>query len=138
MGSGSWLGLEGVKAVLLAADDLGPQTLLSDKLLENRSKLELAQLTINADAATFGQFAIAVFDAAADGDLVAGELIRQASQFAQLVIKRMHDFGAPLISLTGSVAHALVTYFNPDVQALISDPQATPQAGAILFAKQHN
>ncbi|MBU3020529.1 BadF/BadG/BcrA/BcrD ATPase family protein [Aestuariibacter sp. A3R04] len=136
LGSGSWLGLEAVKAVLLAADELGPETLLQELLLANTSSVELAQKTVNGDATIFGRFAPLVFEAAAKGDAVAEGLLNQAAAFAERVIRKMTTFGAPETVLIGSVAHALRSRLAPQIQELITEGEASPQAGAILFAKQ--
>ena len=136
MGSGSWLGLEAVKAVLLAEDALGPQTAMTALLLKGSSAINLAQETVNADASVFGRYAPLVFQAAEDGDAVAEGLLRQATEFAEQVVQKIADFGAPKTVLTGSVANALKPLFRPATQAFLSEPESSPQEGAILYAKQ--
>ncbi len=135
-GSGSWLGLEAVKAVLLAEDQLAPQTILQNLLLAGENKTVLAQHTVNANATTFGQYAPAVFEAASQNDEVAQNLLRQATQFAESVIEKLTDFGAPRVTLIGSVANALLPLMSAETQLTIHAAKASPQEGAIMFARQ--
>ena len=135
-GSGAWLGLEAVKAVFLAEDELAPATLLQELLLEGKDKTELAQLTANADATHFGQYAPKVFDAAAKGDKVALALLSDAAGFADAVIDKLFAFGAPHVALIGSVGNALLPRMSQQSQALVCPLQASPQEGAIMFARQ--
>ncbi len=135
-GSGSWLGLEAVKAVLLAEDKLGPDTMLSDLLLSDTSLLALANKTVNGDAYTFGQYAPLVFKAAQQGDHVATHLLDEATTLAENVILKMVAFGAPKTVLIGSVANALFSRFSNKVKGYITQEKASPQCGAILLAQQ--
>ncbi|AFT94257.1 BadF/BadG/BcrA/BcrD type ATPase [Alteromonas macleodii str. 'Balearic Sea AD45'] len=134
--SGSWLGLEAIKAVILAEDELGPDTLLTRLILNKKSAIELAQQTVNAGASVFAKYAPFVFEAADKGDTVANELINEASDFAAHVIARMINFGVANIALVGSVAHALYPRLPQHLKQHIISQHGSPQAGAILLLQQ--
>jgi N-acetylglucosamine kinase-like BadF-type ATPase len=79
LGSGSWLGREGVRAVLRARDGLGPATVLTDADPAHRRRHVPDRLggRAAAPARLLATFAPAVLDAADQGDAAAGSATRR-------------------------------------------------------------
>jgi len=112
--SGSWFGLEAVKAVLLAQDGLAQATLLSDLLFAHHgiapgadSNAALASLYLGKGQNSYGQLAPLVFQAIAQQDAVALQLRQQALQFVEQVVLRLLDLGAPDVGFVGSLGALL-------------------------------
>lgn len=112
--SGSWFGLEAVKAVLLAKDGLAEATLLSDLVLSHHgiaagadSNAALASLYLGQGQNRYGQLAPLVFQAMAQGDAVALALRAQALAFVERVVLRLLELGAPDVGFVGSVGALL-------------------------------
>ncbi|GLS25165.1 BadF/BadG/BcrA/BcrD ATPase family protein [Marinibactrum halimedae] len=136
-GSGSWFGLEAVKAVLLAVDEVGPSTQLTEKLLANHTALSLATVLQNAPAQQFAQFAPLVFECAQAGDDVSLSLIRDAAEFVQRVMQRFIHQGIHNIAFCGGVAPVLMPWLDASFTDYIVPAKAKPEHGALLFAQQH-
>lgn len=105
--SGSWFGLEAVKAVLLARDGLAPATVLSDSLLADDDPAALASQYLGQGQAVYARLAPLVLSAAAEGDAVALRIRREAVQFVEAVVRRLIALGAPSVGLVGSIAAQL-------------------------------
>lgn len=134
--SGSWFGLEAVKAVLLDADGIGPRTSLTEKLLHGTTAMGLAEQLMHANATDFARFAPQVFDEAALGDAVSLTLIEQGAAFINGVIRRLLATGVERLSLVGGIAPRIAPWLDPDLSARIGPSRASPEEGAILFARQ--
>lgn len=106
-GSGSWFGLEAVKAVLLAQDGLAPPTVLSSSLLTDADSAQLASQYLGQGPAVYARLAPLVLSAAAEGDIVALRIRREALQFVEQVILKLQSLGAPTVGLVGSIAAQL-------------------------------
>lgn len=81
LGGGSWIGREGVRAALRARDGLGPATALTDAVRAHIAPASDAIAWLAGDVPVARQLATVaplVLDAAAAGDTVARELIREA------------------------------------------------------------
>ena len=137
--SGSWFGLELVKAVLVDNDGVGPTTSMTPAVLANEDIVSLATRTNNAAPDIFGRFAPMVFEHAKQGDEVAQQLVKTGAEFISRVIKKLLDNQVPRISLVGGVAPCIVDSLNSDYQQYLCEPKASPEFGAMLYArKEHN
>lgn len=112
--SGSWFGLEAVKAVLLANDGLAPRTQLTDLVLSHHgispaadSNAALASLYLGQGQNTYGQLAPLVFQAMAQGDAVALTLRAEALAFVERAVLRLLELGAPEVGFVGSIGALL-------------------------------
>jgi len=105
--SGSWFGLEAVKAVLLARDGLAPATVLSSSLLAEADAAQLASQYLGQGPAIYARLAPLVLSAAAEGDVVALRIRREALQFVEQVVRHLQSLGAPIVGLVGSIAAQL-------------------------------
>jgi len=136
--SGSWIGYQGVQAVLLAADKLAEPTLLTQLLNEkfNAKGLELADKLVGASACEYGALAPLVFAASARRDVVALDIIYQSCDFINRVIRLLADTAPPRISMIGGVGERVIDQLDKAVVALLSAPIQTPEQGALHFARQ--
>ncbi|CAM3000527.1 BadF/BadG/BcrA/BcrD ATPase family protein [Shewanella amazonensis] len=134
--SGSWFGLEAVKAVLLDADGIGPGTSLTGKLLQGTNAMALAEQLMHANATDFARFAPQVFEQAGAGDAVSLSLIEQGATFINGVIRRLLATGIDSLSLVGGIAPLMQPWLAPDLSTRIRTAKASPEEGAILFARQ--
>lgn len=137
-GSGSWLGLQAVKAVLLAHDGIGPYTSLITGMTKNEDIMSLATRLNHGTSTEFATFAPLVFEHAKQGDLLAKALIEQATEFLQRVILRLNDLGVEEVVLVGSVALRLQNRLKATVNQAIVPGKASAEYGAMLLAKQYN
>ncbi|GAB3020714.1 glucosamine kinase nucleotide-binding domain-containing protein [Bowmanella dokdonensis] len=135
-GSGSWLGLEAVKAALLHHDKLGPATGLTDRLLTDCNATQLAEQLMHAQATDFARYAPLVFELAGFGDQVASLLVRQAADFVERVVQRLLYLGAAPVAITGGLSQPLKSWLSEDCQAHLCPAQAGPEQGAVMFARQ--
>lgn len=106
--SGSWFGLEAVKAVLLARDGLAPATVLTERLPDAETSASLANQYLGQGPAVYARLAPLVLQAALDGDAVALGIRAEAVQFVEAVVRRLLAVGAPAVGLVGGIAGQLV------------------------------
>jgi N-acetylglucosamine kinase-like BadF-type ATPase len=113
-GSGHWIGLEGVRAIFRAIDQRRSTT-LENAVLQAwslESLKHLIQRGNSTDLRDFATLAPLVVDCAANGDVVASEVLRRAGQelgrLVELVIRHMEEmegsaFIVPNVALAGSI-----------------------------------
>jgi N-acetylglucosamine kinase-like BadF-type ATPase len=101
-GSGSWMGLQALRALVRAADGRGPGTLLQDVVLSHlglRSPEELVRWAEGASKRTLAALAPVVLDAADQGDAVArrlaGRAARELAGAAAAVRDALEPWSAP-------------------------------------------
>jgi glucosamine kinase len=105
-GSAVWLGREAVRAVLRALDGRGPETALTDLLIDAPGSSEdraqaLVVATFAAPPAALGRFAPMVGAAAAGGDPVAAAIVAEGA--AQLLHSLRTVGGRPPVVLAGGL-----------------------------------
>ncbi|MCL1036808.1 ATPase [Shewanella submarina] len=136
-GSGSWLGLEAVKAVLLAVDGLGPETSLTQCLMPDDDPLKLATEFQNSSPTSYATLAPHVLTEAEKGDYVAGQLMQDAAEFVSKVIRRMRFIGVNQIVLSGSISRFVMPYLSDSDTGALTLARYSPQEGAIMMAMRH-
>jgi N-acetylglucosamine kinase-like BadF-type ATPase len=119
-GSGHWIGLEGVRAIFRAIDQRRSTT-LENAVLQAwslESLKHLIQRGNSTDLRDFATLAPLVVDCAANGDVVASEVLRRAGQelgrLVELVIRHMEEmegsaFIVPNVALAGSILGNVAT-----------------------------
>ena len=146
-GSGAWFGLQCVEKVLLALDGVGEETLLVELLfthLNINNALALVEQVQNQSSTFYAEFAHLVLKAAEKNDPVALAIIESGihylSKLAVQLQAEVQQLMAPNeslnIALLGGLAQSLLPYFNDDVRQLFVSAKASPEIGAVLFAKQ--
>jgi len=137
-GSGAWLGLEAIKAILLASDNLGPQTSLSDPiadLLQAKGVMIVDKL-FGARSADYARFAIYVMDAADAGDEVAVRIVKDGAAYMSDVARRLWATQPGRMSIIGGLAPRLVPWMDADIANRLSPALNQPEFGAVYFARQ--
>jgi glucosamine kinase len=135
-GSGSWFGLEVIKAVLLDADGIGQATSMTQAVFQDHTVLSLAEKLNNAPAQEFARYAPLVFKHAIQGDEVAKKLIEQGVVFVNSVMQKLLQTGSPCIAFVGGISAHIQAYLDSQYTAYIVEPIASPEEGAMYFALQ--
>ena len=149
-GSGGWLGLEGLRAVVRAVDGRGPATMLTDRLLHELGLSDARDLIpwlYRADeprTPAIARLAGHVLDAAEAGDAVARSLVARAAdelaQAANAVIRALNmrrpaiAFAGGLLSADNPLSAALCARLDLPARPVAQYP---PVIGAVLLAREH-
>jgi glucosamine kinase len=137
MGSGAWIGLEAVKAILLADDNLGPQTKLTAAVCEklDTDPLGLIEHLSKASSNEFAKLAPLVFAAVEQGDELAAEIIRVGAAYIESVANQLLESNPPRLSMIGGISPLLFDWFDEALIERISPPLEQPEQGALYFAR---
>jgi len=147
-GSGYWLGLEGLRAVLRAADGRGPETALTTSLLPAlglegaRALIPWLYRSAMLRTPQVASLAPLVLAAARLGDLCAAEIVARGAQelaLAAHAVMRRLALSAPRIAFAGG----LLSTPNPLSESLcrllaldeLPQPLHPPVLGAVLLAR---
>ncbi len=149
-GSGGWLGLEGLRAVVRAADGRGPATVLTDRLLRELNLSDARDLipwlyrVDEPRTPAIARLAGHVLDAAEAGDAVARSLVARAAdelaQAANAVIRALNmrhpaiAFAGGLLSADNPLSAALCARLDLPARPVAQYP---PVMGAVLLAREH-
>lgn len=136
--SGAWMGLEAIKAVLLASDNLGAQTCLVDLIgdhLQAKGVMIVDKMGA-AKSSDYAQLARFVFEAADLHDEVAVNILREGADYMSAVAEQLWQTAPNRMSLMGGLSGAIAPWLKPNVAAKLSNPISQPEFGAVYFAKQ--
>lgn len=137
-GSGAWMGLQAIQAVLLAADDLGPQTQLTESIgdfLQARGMMIVDKM-FGARQGDYAKFAIFVVDAADRGDAVAIGIVKEGAAYMTGVARKLWATHPGRMSIIGGLAPRLIPWMDKDMADQLSPVLYQPEFGAVYFAKQ--
>lgn len=134
--SGSWFGLEAVKAVLLDADGVGLPTRLTSIVLKDKNATELAEQYMNASATEYARLAPLVFELADLGDPVCLSFIQHGAAFINQVIRKLLSTQVSRVSMIGGISERIKPWLDPQLSLCINPALSSPEQGAILFARQ--
>jgi glucosamine kinase len=136
-GSGAWVGLEAIKAVLLAMDDLGPQTLLSRSLAQHLDceGLAMVEEMTGMPSRNYAKIAPLVFTAAEQEDSVALNILKEAGLYISALANKLLATNPQRLSMIGGVSMRLLPWLDEAIVAQVVDPIEQPEFGAIHFAK---
>ena len=137
-GSGAWMGLEAIKAVLLASDGLGPQTSLSDSIgnhLQAKGVMIVEKMA-GSKSSDYAKLAIYVLDAADQGDQVALSIVKSGADYMSALAEKLWETNPPRMSLIGGLSHRLLTWMSPSIAESLSPPLNQPEFGAVYYAKK--
>lgn len=137
-GSGAWMGLEALQAVLLASDNLGPATMLSHSIGEflQAEGVMIVDKMFGAKSSDYARFAIFVVDAADAGDAVAMGIVRDGAAYMSTVARRLWNTEPGRMSMIGGLAPRLTAWMDQDIVRNISPALYQPEFGAVYFARQ--
>lgn len=137
-GSGAWLGLEAMKATLLAVDDLGPETRLLGLLGAQLDAvgLDIIEAMAGATSQDYGALAPLVLQAAAEGDAVALGIVGEGAGYLSALAQRLLDNGATGFCMLGGLAPKITPWMDADIVSQIIPPRAQPDEGAVRLARE--
>lgn len=137
IGSGSWMGLKAVQAVLTAQDGLSAETRLTDVVAEilGARGVGVVEVMTGAKSSGFARLAPAVLKTAADGDAVALNIVKEGAGYIDQLARRLLAFQPPRLSMIGGLVEPLRPWLSEDVNAKVQAPLEQPEMGAIHFAR---
>lgn len=137
-GSGGWAGLQAIKAVLLAFDGVGPQTILSEMVHEllGAEGIAIVEKLGAAKAGDYAKFAPSVLKAARMNDEVAVAIMREGGDYLSAIADKLWATQPGRMSMIGGFAEPMQPWLRPDIAAGLSAPISQPEFGAVYFAKQ--
>lgn len=135
-GSGAWMGLEVLKAALLAMDELGPATDLLQAVEQQLGVNGLDIITAMAGARTrdYGALAPLAFAAAEAGDPVATGIIQEGAAYLDAMAGKLLDAGATSFCMLGGLSPRIQPWMRDEITRHIVQPQEQPDIGAVLYA----
>ncbi|MEH6519484.1 MAG: BadF/BadG/BcrA/BcrD ATPase family protein [Halioglobus sp.] len=137
-GSGAWLGLEAVKAILLADDGFGPVTALQQSICQQMQTdtLGVIEHLSGANSNHYAKLAPLVFTAANENDPVAQAILEEGVAYLSAVAERLCAAGPARISFLGGMGKYIIPRLPPDIAKRFSPPLHEPDHGAIFYARQ--
>ncbi len=139
IGSGAWLGLEACKNVLLSLDGIIDKSALTPLLLRHlniETASEMVEVIAHKPATFFAQMAWCVFRAVEQNDPLAISILTQGADYISNVARQLWKTNPPSISLIGGLSDLIKPWLADDIQPLLTEPKASPECGAIVFAQQ--
>lgn len=135
-GSGARIGWDAMRHTLNAADDLGPRSPLTDKLIKrfNDDPIAITSWSATAMPADYGALAPIVLGFADKGDSVALPIIKHHARAIVALARKLQSFGAERLALVGGLGSALLPWIELEQSALFSPTMHDPADGAILLA----
>ncbi|WP_341939488.1 N-acetylglucosamine kinase [Marinimicrobium sp. C2-29] len=139
-GSGAWMGLEAIKAVLLASDQLGPPTNLTEGVarLLGAKGIAIVEVMSGRPSSEYAKLAPLVFSAAEEGDDVAQKIVEEGASYISSMAYKLLDCQPGRLSLIGGLAARIEGWLAPGILKDLSIPLGPPEEGAILFARQRH
>jgi glucosamine kinase len=137
-GSGAWLGKMAVSHCLETLDGITPNNLLCEhvlSLLNCDNPYDLVSLTLEAKPAFYASIAPLILQLAASQQEDALLLVNQAATYINKLCHRLLIGNLDRLSLIGGITQPLLPYLDNQLQAIIRPAKATPEQGAILYAK---
>ena len=137
-GSGATLGRSALRHALLAHEQIVPGSALTRALMRrfDNDPVVLFEWAERARPCDWGTVAPAVFDAVAQDDAVALELVRDHAAATDLVLDRMIRLGAMRISLCGGLAGPLRPHLAARFDDVIVPARGDALDGALLLARE--
>lgn len=137
VGSGAWMGLECVKAVLLDSDGLGPETELTDLVAEQLQArgIMIVERLNGAKSSDYAKLAPLVFAAAENGDAVALAIVNDGAKYLTDVARKLWTLNPPRMAMLGGVSRRIVEWMDQDIAEKMSEPLNQPEFGAVHFAR---
>lgn len=138
--SGAWMGLQAIQSILLAADGLGPSTILTDLLGEylQAEGVMVVDKMFGAKQDDYAKFAVFVLEAADAGDEVACAIVKEGAAYMNAVAQKLLATNPERMSIIGGLAARLMGWMQKDITDQFSPALYQPEFGAVYFAKQQS
>lgn len=135
-GSGAWIGLQALQAVLLALDDLGEATQLTALVGEHLQAdgLEIIQRMRDAGTGEYARLAPLVFAAAQKQDPVAVAILQEGASYLSQLAERLWSIEPPRMAMLGGVSHKIKDWMRSDIVNRMSPALQQPEYGAVYHA----
>ncbi|MBU2887556.1 ATPase [Gilvimarinus agarilyticus] len=137
VGSGAWMGLECIKAVLLDSDDLGPKTAMTELVAEQLQArgIMIVERLNGAKSSDYAKMAPLVFAAAEQGDEIALSIVHEGAGYLTDVARKLWQLNPPRMAMLGGVSQRIVDWMDKDIAAKMSEALNQPEFGAVQFAR---
>jgi len=134
---GAWIGVEAIRAVLLANDGLGEKTSLTEAVDRSISATgnAIVEKMANARPSELARLAGLVFEAADAGDAVATEIIRRGAKHVDAVAARLWQAKPPAMSILGGLRELIVPWLDKETASKLTPPKYSPEIGAVVYAQ---
>ncbi|WP_417843038.1 BadF/BadG/BcrA/BcrD ATPase family protein [Thalassospira sp.] len=138
IGSGARIGKHALEKTLLAHEKIGSESDLTRQLMAHfhNSPEEMVSFAETAGPADYGQFTVSVFDAFDNDDTVAREIVGQACNANEQILRQLLAFGAPRLTLMGGIGQRMAGLMSDDIQKKLVPASGDALDGAILMAKR--
>ena len=135
--SGSWLGHELLKRVILCAEGVAPHSALTRAALARYDSPDaIYEFSIAATPAEFAELAPMVVQAAQNGDPVALELMHEGADYIVKALNAAGYKGQTPLCLTGGLGPQYAGFLPPAYGAKVVKPAGTALDGALLLAQR--
>jgi len=136
-GSAADLGRRALRHALQAMDGITPYSALATAIagrFDNQPD-KMVVWSETAESAGYGRFARSVFDAAEEGDEIAGKLIAQSAEDVALLIDALPARGIENICLVGGMAEAITPFLPERCGQYLKPKQGDALSGALMLAR---
>jgi glucosamine kinase len=136
--SGAWLGKKAISHCLETLDGLIEQNELSVRVLEKlncQNAQQVVNLTLDAKPSFYASLAPTVFELASQQQPDALALVHDASHYITKLSNKLLSSKPSRLSFIGGVTQVLIPYLPAALQTMIQPALASPEQGAIIFAK---
>jgi len=137
-GSGAWFGSHAIRCALESLDGIRPCSPLIDELMQYiqcEFAHQIVDLYLDASPAKFAELAPIVFKHADNKETLATEIVTQGADYINQLCHQMMQHNPPRFALIGGLSHKIVDWLKADITAQLCAPLNTPEAGAILIAR---
>lgn len=137
-GSGAWVGHHAVRRAALAIDGLLQPTELIEDILSRtgRTRFDLSRWSEQAKPKDYAQFAPAVFERAAHGDVQGMMIVIEGAAAISNLGRALLARGAGRICLLGGLGQVYPPYLDADVKRALVVAKADAMDGAIMMARR--
>ena len=137
-GSGRAIGGLAIRRALWAFEGMAPWTPLAEDIMRSfdNSPQNAVIWAGNAIPGDYAAYAPRVFAFAERGDQLAIAILRDCAADAAMLIRRLHELGAPQVAMIGGIFPYLFPWLPDDVKPYLVKPAGDPLDGAILMAKR--
>lgn len=137
-GSGAWVGHHAARRAALVIDGLLQPTPLVEKVMAvaGNNRKDLTEWSEKARPKDFAQFAPAVFQCAATGDVLAMTIVIEGASAISNLGRALIARGARQLCLLGGLSHVYPPYLDADVRRALVAARADAVDGAILMARK--
>ncbi len=134
--SGARLGRDLLEKSLLAYDKVCPASSLTDKLMAEygNDPERIVEFAHTARPADFARYAPLVFEGAQAGDATAIEIVKEAARAIDGSLDALTWAECPSLCLLGGLAKAYHPWLADRHKALLAEPKADAQQGAVDLA----